>query len=292
MMLGLTVLKRRVARVVRCLAPAVWLVALAGCSATQMLYNNAPWWLESEINDYFGLNAEQRDEVGRKIKHLFAWHRDEELPLYHQAASQFASDCRDGLERAELDRFVTSIQAARDRALQKIIPDAARFLASITEEQIDRFEAGLAENLREDLDEPGHGVEQRGHRRFDDYLDRYETWYGELSADQTELLRKGLSVAPDFHAAWVKHRQMRQSELITLLRTRPPAAKIQALLRSWWNDFVAGLSPEYRTARERGWEGVYRLLVRMDKAMSPDQREHLVARIESYAGDFFALARQ
>ncbi len=267
-------------------------LALAGCSATQMLYNNAPWWLQSEVDDYFGLNTDQRDRVGQQIEALFAWHRKGELPAYHRATRRFVAAYEDGLQRPELDRFVIAIKAARDRALQKTIPGIADFLAGVTPEQIDRFEQNLAADLEEGLAELKLDARQRRQSRFEEYLDRYETWYGELSTEQAEVLRGGVAAMPDFHAAWIEHRRTRQKELIDLLRTRPAGSEVEALLRAWWDDFKQGLNPRYRAARERVWEDVYQLIVRMDKGMSLDQRAHLAARAESYASDFYALANQ
>ena len=61
---------------------ALLLVLLAGCSAVQTGYNNAPtllyWWLDG----YIDFNDAQARPVRESLDALHTWHRRQELPAY------------------------------------------------------------------------------------------------------------------------------------------------------------------------------------------------------------------
>ena len=79
------------------------LLALAACSATQMVYDNGATLLRWRATSYLDVHGSQAQDLDRRIETFLAWHRSTALPQYAVLAEACARRVERGLTRADLE---------------------------------------------------------------------------------------------------------------------------------------------------------------------------------------------
>jgi hypothetical protein len=162
----------------------------------------------------------------------------------------------------------------------------APLLDRLTPEQIAHLEQRLAEENRKFAREQLHGtVEERSQRRFKRNLQRLEEWFGPLTDEQAERVRRyaHLPLAGELHD---RDRKRRQAEFVGILRAREAQKKLAA----WAQDWEGGREPAYARAARAIREAYFELLLDLDRTLSPEQRRHAAARLSEYSATFASLA--
>jgi hypothetical protein len=97
---------------------------------------------------------------------------------------------------------------------------------------------------------------------------------------------------PLLYAMRLQDRIRRQKEVVAMIRQHHGAVELTPLFVHWLANWEEGRAPEYQrlTLVHRGQ--YVRMLVEMDKGMTPKQREHAVKRLRKYAEDFRALVEE
>jgi hypothetical protein len=265
---------------------------LAGCAGmTRLAYNNADIILRKMANDYFDLDAVQGDELKVRMRRFHQWHRANELPQY----VAFLRTAERRFQKGMTDEDVAwgmSTARARFRALAaKAVEEAAPLLAGLSQEQITVLDRKLAENnakyVRENLPADERKRMRVRSRRMAESL---RQWTGDLTRDQEARIERFVRAHDRFAALRFEDRLRGQREAIALLRKRLPAKELAPRLTQHFLDPDARRSDEYRREEKR-WEADFgRLLAELAGTLSPEQRAHVVKRIESYADDFALLA--
>ncbi len=78
-------------RACACLCVLAAFIALSGCSALQLGYNNADTLLHWRAGQYFGFEGEQKARFDQRVQRFLAWHRKTELPRYVKVADELAA---------------------------------------------------------------------------------------------------------------------------------------------------------------------------------------------------------
>ena len=79
------------------------LVLLAGCSFTFLAYSYADRIILWELDHYFDLTSEQRNDLGLRLKSLLARHRHEAIPQYEAGLVQIRQRFEQGLTGQDID---------------------------------------------------------------------------------------------------------------------------------------------------------------------------------------------
>ena len=90
-------------------AAACLALLLAGCSATELAYNNADTLIRWQAGRYLDLKNPQAEEFNARLAAFLVWHRSTALPQYARLASEAGAR----LERAA----ATELSAARSHAM-------------------------------------------------------------------------------------------------------------------------------------------------------------------------------
>ncbi len=267
------------------------LTLVGGCSATALVYDNAPWLIQTRVEDYFSLSDEQEAYVEASIRELAVWHRREELPRYARALERLERDFADGISAAEYDAMMGELYDARSRIGERSLPAIARFLAGVTPQQIDEYDEAFREALEEDRERLELSPEERRERRFERLLDNLEDWFDDLDDRQIARLRELSYALPDNYGQWLAYRERRHEDFLALLRRRPGADAIEAWLRAQWieRDRHAH-DPQYAALRERFRADTRAMLLEMDKVLNARQRQHAIARLAGYRRDLAELS--
>ncbi len=278
---------------VKTLIIGVLLLALAGCSAVRLGYNNGPtiayWWLDS----YLDFNGAQADRVRAGLDDWFGWHRRTQLPEYAAALAAIGAKAGGPVSAEQVCAWTDEWQRRVDRAAERILPAVARLLPDIAPAQWDRLAQRQAEKLAEARAEfaPADPAERRkgALRRT---VDRAETMYGDLEPAQRRLLTGLLAESPFDADRWLGEREARQADLLRTLKSAgamPPPQRIEAL-RGLLQRAAQSPEPSTRDYQRRTRDFNCRAAAQLHNSTTPRQREHLRQRLASWEEDLRALA--
>lgn len=264
---------------------------LVSCSATRLLYNQLDWLVVWYLDDYFSLTDEQRDALRESVDRHLEWHRTTQLPKY-------AEFCRD-LEREWAQQPSVDILRRRhdeligywDAMLEYGLPDMARFLLSLTDEQVDEFDARVQESNAELLEEySGETRERRLKQRRKSVVKITERFVGRLNQNQKGVVGQYVNNLHDNSQEWIEGRRLWQLEFMALLRERP--ADFEPRLRGLMLDPNQFDSAEYRRKVDENRELIFDMYEVMLYSLTEAQRATLSKRLKRYAKDFELLAAQ
>ncbi len=269
-------------------------LALAGCgSVMRLAYNNADYALRVAAHEWFDLHGDQADLMRAGIEDFHAWHRREELPAYARLFDEAADRVARGLTREDVQWAIEGVRARyrvmAEQAVEEITPVAATF----TPANYTALERKMAEG-NEKLAKEFATVDpaKRERQRAKTIAGRFEEWVGPLTPEQTELVRGFVRNGAAMVPAMIEDRRRRQRELLRLLEEHRTSPALRAKLTTYVLDVERGRGPEYaRLAKAREAELV-RLILDLDRTLTPKQRDHAVAKLRRYAEDFAQLAAQ
>jgi hypothetical protein len=269
-------------------------LALAGCgTVVRLAYNNADYALRVAAHEWFDLHGEQSDLMRVGIEDFHAWHRRYELPAYARLFDEAADRVARGLAREDVQWAIDAVRARyrvlAEQAVEEIAPVAATFTPA-NYAALERKMAEGNDKLRKDFATVDPAKRERA--RFKTVAGRFEEWIGPLTAEQTELVRTFVRDGAAMVPAMVDDRRRRQRELVRLLEEYRTSPTLRAKLTAYVLDVERGRGAEYaRLAKAREAELV-RLVLDLDRTLTPKQRDHAVAKLRRYADDFTQLARQ
>ena len=287
---AVAVISIQLRRIALLLLAAVW---LAGCSGARLAYNNADTVVGWMANDYFALEGPQEDDFKTRLGRFHAWHRGEELPRYSVLLTSAGDKLADGLTAPELLWAWESVKGRYRRMAAHAVPDLAAVLVTLTPAQFERLEKKFAESDAEYAKKYLKGGEAEQRKRRDKRnLELMREWFGDLSDEQETQLEGSSGKLPLLYALRLQNRQRRQGEFLALLKTFRSRSELEPRLNLWLTEWEESALPEYRRLSELHRDGYIRMLLEMDRGLTPAQRAHAVTRLYEYAEIFKALAEQ
>jgi len=273
-------------RVLRFAAACLALI-LAGCSATELAYNNADTLIRWQAGRYLDLKNSQSEEFNARLAAFLVWHRSTALPQYARLASEAGARLERGASLADMVWGYDAIRQQAREGLRRAGADTGDFLDRLTPAQIENLERRFAEDnakfAREWLE--GTPEEQRA-RRLKRLTHTLEDWLGELSDAQRERVRQFNEAAPLNGEMRDRERRRHQAELLAMVRARESARR----LADWAAEWDRGREPAFARANREFTDGLLAMLVDLERTLSPRQRALAVARLREHARDFQVLA--
>lgn len=270
------------------------LVALGGCSAIRLGYNNgsqlAWWWLDG----YLDFPREQAPAVKTAIDRWFDWHRATQLADYAALLATMQAQSVDATSPAAMCRLWGQMRERLDPSLDRAVLLGADLVPALTEAQLRHLEQRQAKGLDEMRDEylQADAAERRraSVRRA---LDRAEQLYGTLGDAQRKVIADGVAASPFDPEAWMRERQARQRETVQTLRRlvaeradrEARVAALRVLVER------SGRSPDaaYREYQRRLTDYNCAFAARIHNATTPAQRQHARETLRGWEEDLRAL---
>lgn len=268
--------------------------ALGACSAIRLAYNNLPtvsyWWLDG----YLDFDNEQAPKVRDELSQLLDWHRHNELPriasLLQEAQALAPGEVTPAQVCAMADRIRERLLAVTDRAETA----GAQLALSLTAAQLQQLERKYAKNnatyRKEWLDRTPAQVQEK---RYDQFLDRTEDFYGRLSTEQRELLRQQVAQSVFDPRLADAERRQRQQEALVLLRgfvaDKPSPAEARAALHAYIQRVAAPPPGPWRDQQQALLEEGCRNTAALHNGTTASQRAQAVRRLQAYQDDLRQL---
>lgn len=288
----------RCAGLARIIGVLLLAAALGACSAVKLAYNNLPelsyWWLDG----YFDFDDAQTPKVRDELAQLLAWHRQNELPriigLLQEAQGLAPSEVTPAQACQLADRVRERLLAVTEHAEAA----STELALSLSEAQLQQLERKYAKNnaeYRKDwLDRSPAQVQEK---RYDQFLERQEDFYGRLTTEQRALLRQQVAQSVFSPRLAYEERRQRQQEALVLLRgflgssggPRASQAEARAALHAYILRIADPPPGPWRDQQQALLQEGCRNLAALHNTTSTAQREQAVRRLQAYQGDLRQL---
>jgi len=268
--------------------------ALGACSAIQLAYNNLPtvsyWWLDG----YLDFDGAQTPKVRDELAQLLAWHRQNELPrlasLLKEAQAMAPGEITPEQVCTMADRIRERLLAVTERAE----PAGTELALSLSEAQLQQLERKYAKNnaeYRKDwLDRTPAQVQEK---RYDQFLDRTEDFYGRLTGEQRDLLKQQVAQSVFDPKLADSERRKRQQEALKLLRgfiaSKTPPAEARTALHDYIQRIAEPPPGPWRDHQQALLQEGCRNTAAMHNGTSASQRTQAVRRLQAYQDDLREL---
>lgn len=272
-------------------------VLVASCAAIRIGYNNADTLALIQLGSYVDLTPDQEQTVKERINTLLAWHRSTQLRDYAAFIDSARTKLTGQVTAADVMDFNQQLNARMMAAGDKSAPDIAHVALTLTPQQIDQAAKKMADNASKARREVGCcAYKDGGAERVKKYSERAESWFGRLTDQQREIIRKSMAGRPHDATWWIEERERRQREFIVLLRKiqaeRPTEEVAARWLRTYFTHLNVAPEADRRARAESYRRHSAELIAQLINSATPEQRAALDKKLNDYAQDFKSLAAQ
>ena len=272
------------------------LIALQGCSAIKLGYQQLPtlsyWWLDSTVS----FSSAQTPAAKEAIDKLYQWHRREELAGYGEVLQRIGQLSTGPLQAEQVCSVSTDVQARLDVLMRQAVVQAAPVVLALGPRQLSHI-ARQWESKNEDWEKEWlqGDAQARLERRLDKAVNRFNSFYGELNPAQISLLRAQLAQSP-WTAEWGRRdRQRRQQDLLSTLQRVAQSgmtpAQAEAQLWGVWQRWLAPTDAAQRNVLQSLSQRACENLAQLHNTTTPEQRVRVARRLRAYERDIQDLTR-
>jgi len=268
-------------------------VVLAGCGP-RLVYPHLDWLVPWYVSDYISLDRDQKTMLEARLSRLLDWHCRTQLPAYATALRSLGRDLADNSQpvtAATLQAYNTRLIELWKELMRQIGPDITAILAMSTAAQIEELFVNLEKQNqkfnKEFIDQPPDALFQN---REDRMAKRTRYWISKLNSEQTRALADWNSQLEPIAVEWLQNREVIQAEARRLLARRQDDPGFRAAMQALLITPENLRSQEYQRKIDVNTAVTINFIVKLDRLLTPDQRSHLLDRIDSLAADFDALS--
>jgi hypothetical protein len=270
--------------------PLLALLLLQGCSAIKLGYQQLPtlsyWWLDSSVS----FSSTQSTGAKQALDTLHQWHRREELPAYADLLQRAQVLSAGPVQPEHICRVWTDVQTRLDTLMREAVVHAAPVAMALGPRQLSHM-ARHWDSKNEEWEKEWllGSASDRLARRLDKTLERYRSFYGELTPAQLNLVKAQLTQSP-WTAEWGRQdRQRRQQDMLSTLQrisqsnlTQAEAAQqLWGLWQRWLQPPDAGQRAVMQSLAQRACDN----LAQLHNTATPEQRQQMTRRLRAYERD-------
>lgn len=278
-----------------------WVLVLAlpllqGCSAIKLGYQQLPtlsyWWLDSAVS----FNDAQTERSKEALANVYRWHRGQELATYSDLLQRTAELSQGKLQADQACSVWSEVQVLMDRTARVAITQAVPVVQMLGPRQLSHLARHL-DSKNEDWDKEwlqGNPAE-RLERRLDKALERYRSFYGDLSAAQVALVKAQVSQS-GWSPEWGRQERLRrEQDLLSTLRQsalgNASAAQVEANLLGVWQRWLTPPSEAGRAMVQKMTKQACDNLAQVHNTTSAEQRQRAARRLRAYEQDIRELIK-
>jgi hypothetical protein len=289
-----TLLRARMPGIILALAIAL---ALSGCSAIKLGYNNLPnlayWWMDG----YVDFSDEQAPLARQELARLHGWHRQQELPRLVELLARMEQMAGADVTPQQACGLFAELRVRLEATAEQAEPAAAALASSLSPSQLAHLERKFRRNNekygRDWIAPPRQEQQDKFLARM---LERAEAIYGRLDEPQRAALRRGIAGSIYEAPRILAERQRRQQDLLQVLQrvAEPglPPQDARALLHGWVQRVQQSPDAGYRAWHEALVQEGCRTFAAVHQSTTSQQREQAARRLLAYQRDLRELAAQ
>ena len=275
-------------------------VIFTGCSAFRLGYNKLPeigsWWLDSYIN----FSDTQGPQAKVALQKLQAWHRKEELPAIAELLAQAQTLAPQNISAEQACKVWEGAQVRIESLVQESSRLAAPVVSQLSAKQFKHLEKEWASRNEDWKKQWLQGTpDTRLKKRVDIAAERFNSFYGDLNAEQRQLLKQQFlqsTWTPEWgYQQRLKRQQTQLNELQAMSSemTKPAmtTAQVEKALQSL---FLQSVRPKDGTELSKQLQlelQACQNLAQLHNAMSPAQRLKAQRKLKDYETDVRELMK-
>lgn len=256
--------------------------SFTGCAttlATTLIYNHADWWITRQLDGYFDLSRSQKAFVSARLDTILSHHRHEALPRYEDVLGQVQARVQRGLTGDDLDWAFEQYDELRADLLTRFVRDGTDFVRLVEEPQISRLRKALEKRLTKQEQLLRDSVETRLAQRTERIITLVKEWLGPMTRQQEQEVTRLAMAFPDTLPALYAHERQRNEQLIAVLESRTDG-DTTARLHEWLVDQDRNADLKFLEATRQLKQHIARLILALDRLATPNQRSHVLAKLD------------
>jgi hypothetical protein len=265
------------------------LFSVVGCGTT-LLYNHADWLLTRQLDSYFDLSSSQQTFVSARLDTILARHRVEALPRYEEVLQQVRMRIHRGLTGDDLDWAFAQYDRLRADLFARFAHDGADFVRLVEEQQVSRVRTALHKQLAKQEGLLRESAQTRLEKRTEHILSLANEWLGPLTQRQKEEIIRLAMAFPDTFPVWYAHQSQRNEQLVALLEARNDDRSSDRLYE-WLVDQGKDADPQFLEATSQLRQHIAQLVMALDRLATPEQRRHVLYKLDDLAQTIHGLSR-
>lgn len=276
------------------LAVALILLMTLGACTTKVAYNFMHWAIEWKVQRLVSLHDEQKFHTKEAIKEFHIWHRTTQLPLYAEYLRQLQERLRQTpLTAQDIHAETDKIQVLIDQSVNKVLPDAAKVLATLSDKQVQELLARVAEEREEYREEHVDiSAKKQAKKRYKDFLKYFGDWIGNLSSAQKQQIQQWSEALEPYEKLNHAQQKIWEENLAEILAQRDDQEALLAGLRALMFHRTDNWQPELEAIMDRNQERTYALLADLLNNLNDKQTAHLHNKLDEYQKIFMELSRE
>lgn len=276
----------------RALIVALSLLLLPGCSTIKLAYNNLDTlanWAADDAVDFSDLQEAQFDS---EFAELWRWHRTTQLARYAADLRDLAGQSAQPVSVEQAQAFALRANRHSLQLFEAALPAAARLLATLDEQQIERLLSRLREQRSEQLKErAAMTVEDWREAARKDMHKALKDWVGPLDDAQTRRVAQWASQRQAEPQQWLEYQAAWEDVFHALLRTRT-SPDFEQRLRAHFDESKDLRNEALDRAAERDRAQWFALMRDLSALLTPKQRARFQERLTDLADDLEELAAE
>ncbi|WP_460565289.1 DUF6279 family lipoprotein [Hydrogenophaga aquatica] len=267
-------------------------LALVGCSVVTLAYNRIPTILYWRLDSMVDLSSAQSAWLRPELDNWHAWHRRAQLPSYADALARWRIAASRDLQPATVcEGFGLMRTWVNDMVVQGL-PALTRLARELTPEQVDHLRRHYQkedDTFRQDFMN-GNGSPSR--KRLERAIDRAETFYGTLTAEQRLWVRQRMQQSAFKPDVTLAERQRRQQDLLDTLAAVQAGSNPLPLLQAYWFRVNRAPSTGYDAYAKAVVDDGCAFIAELHNRTTAQQRQQAANKLGEFEQIFRALAAQ
>jgi len=274
-------------------AAIVLSAAMVSCGP-RFIYPHLDWLIPWYVSDYISLDSRQKNMFEERLLKQLDWHCRTQLATYAAFLRAIGRDLQNDaqpVEYSKIQAYNHKLQQLWKGLLQQIGPDITDILLTASDAQIAELFGNLAkqnQKFKEQyVDRKAGELNINRQKRM---LERLSYWVSNVTEEQKAAVSAWSAQLVPIAEDWLRNRELIQTEAHRLLaraNTDPESRlSLQELII-----YPEHLRPSaYQKKIDINTDLTIRLIMRLDRLLTPEQRAYRQKRIESLAADFDRLS--
>ncbi|WP_105901744.1 DUF6279 family lipoprotein [Vibrio gangliei] len=270
----------------------ITLLLLTGCS-TQFFYNRLDWFAAQYVDRYVSLNDSQQAMLKQSVWKVRQWHRTQQIPLYIENIDTLLEVKPSEVTPAKISEQFFIIRDFSNQVAQQVIPELYPLFMSLEPKQADELFDNLGEEYQEELVEYQNlSQQERWEKSAKRMQEALESWIGDLSQQQKDMVTKWSMQRPPMREDWIKQKQINKSELQVLYLQRNDSDAFKQRFLSSLQNPEALYTNEFADKVDRNRQITFEMLSQAIQNMSDKQLEHYHEKLRDWRDILQDLNRQ
>jgi Family of unknown function (DUF6279) len=262
----------------------------SACSVISLGYSALPSYAAWQLDRYYSFDDTQREQVRLALNNLHGWHKKSELPEYRKVLVELRNRSKRNLQESDLEWMRDQLEIRWNLTAEKIAQPMAELTLTLKPEQLQRMRNRMEDQNKENREKYLQAdLKERAAERLKRTVERYENFFPNITASQTQIIQAHLDQIPPTDESWYKERLARQKTFAALLDKIRKEQTNKEQAAKWLKDYMlaAGSSPD--PARQAYFDKSVKvgdaMTLKLFTSLSAEQRSGATKKLDGWIAE-------